>query len=517
MNNPSTDATWEELYDSGQLDHQLAQLNLKGAHQVSQRHPNGPTHGLILRPLLPEQPQQQALVMPTTHNIAKPPGPHSMALFGNNPPPILPSNHVTVLNGAPSGHFVQRNGYPINQQIATNPGAQNIRVLNGNGSNVQNPHNQTRSTMQPMNQQQNGYRQIHQNPNNSNLIAHNTNRAPNSVPNSKPMVQVTAPSIANNLHGIRPPFQSPPPMMGPTERPYQQMPYPNPPGTMVVPHMPINPRPVAIPIDMSVPPPPLPMNGSSRVRSPNSYYQNNTVARGQVNKNHAQKPSKNKNSKNNSTSSLSNTQSKLKASPIQPVFPESSYQTEPFGANSAAIAYNSVEVESDYPRTQYRPPEQKVTILKRPVSTPNNLSLQASNSASGASDNSDEGPNCSNYTGGINNIRTKSLKQREEEYAQARLRILGSSEPETSSSMNTSQNDAGNSSTSQSTPDVILAQKSLGKNKLTGGASSTIVSNPTSPSNKSIASKNNSNSYMQSELKEYISSKEPNVGQGSES
>ena len=83
--------------------------------------------------------------------------------------------------------------------------------------------------------------------------------------------------------------------------------------------------------------------------------------------------------------------------------------------------------------------------------------------------------------------------------------------------MNTSQNDAGNSSTSQFTPDVILAQKSQGKNKLAGGASSAIVSSPTSPSNKSIASKNNSNSYMQSELKEYISSKEPNVGQGSES
>ena len=75
-----------------------------------------------MRPLLPEQPQQQALVMPTTHHMVKAPGPHSMALFGNNPNAILPSNHVTVLNGAPSSHLMQPNGYPLNQNINTGQG-----------------------------------------------------------------------------------------------------------------------------------------------------------------------------------------------------------------------------------------------------------------------------------------------------------------------------------------------------------------------------------------------------------
>ena len=79
MHNQASDATWEELYDSGQLDHQLAQLSVKGPQQVSQRNQNGPPHGLIMRPLLPEQPQHQALIMPTTHHIVKAPGPHSMA------------------------------------------------------------------------------------------------------------------------------------------------------------------------------------------------------------------------------------------------------------------------------------------------------------------------------------------------------------------------------------------------------------------------------------------------------
>ncbi len=52
-------------------------------------------------------------------------------------------------------------------------------------------------------------------------------------------------------------------------------------------------------------------------------------------------------------------------------------------------------------------------------STPNNLSLQG-----GGSDGSPEN-DVSGSNGTLNNAM-KSLKQREEEYAQARLRILGS-------------------------------------------------------------------------------------------
>ena len=516
MQPPSSDATWEELYDSGQLDHRLAKLNIKGTQQPSQRNPNGPPQGLIMRPLLPEQPQQQALVMPTTHHIVKAPGPHSMALFGNNPSSILPSNHVTVLNGAPSSHMMQPNGYSLNQNINTNPGVQNMRLNNGNGSNMKNPHEPIRPSMPMMTHPHNGFLPVTQGSiNQTNIIGPNINRPQNGLPISKPIIQGPPPHIANNLLGVRPPFQSPPPMrMGPPEVPYQQMPFSAPPGSMVIPHMPLNPRPMGIPIDMSVPPPPLPTNGSCRVRAQANNFQNGIGPRPSGNKIHAQKQMKNKNSKNNSTSNLSNTQLKQKVSSLQPVFPESSSKFEPTDANASAIAYNSIEIESDHPRTQYRPPEPKVTILKRPVSTPNNLSLQASSSASGASDNSDECLNSSNNTGGINNIRTKSLKQREEEYAQARLRILGSSEPETSSAMNISLNDLPNTSTSQSTPDVMLAQKPMGKIKVQAAVSSITVSSP-SLSNKQISSKNSNNT--QSHVKEYNCPKEPNVGQGSDS
>ena len=517
MQPTSSDATWEEQYDSGQLDHRLAQLNLKETQLFSQRNPNGPPQGLFMRPLLPEQPQQQALVMPTTHHIIKVPGPHSMALFGNNPTSILPTNHVTVLNGTQSSHLMQQNGYALNQHINTNPGVQNMRLANGNVSNVKSTLEPTRPSMVMMNHPHNGYQVNQGSVNPNNIIAPNTNRPPNAMPISQPIIQGPPPPVANNLVGVRPPFQSPPPMrMGPPEVPFQQMPFPNPPGSMIIPHMSLDPRPMGIPIDMSVPPPPLPTNGNSKIRASNNYFPNGIGPRVTGNKNPSQKQTKNKNSKNNSASNLSNTQSKQKISPIQPVFPESNSQPEPTDANAAAIAYNSVEVESDYPRTQYRPPEPKVTILKRPVSTPNNLSLQASSSASGTSDNSDEGPNSSNNIGGINNIRTKSLKQREEEYAQARLRILGSSEPESSSQFNTSLNDSLNTSTSQSTPDVMLAQKPNGKNKHQAGASA-VVSSSVSQINKPVPSKIHSNINIQAQLKKYNCTKEPNVGQGSDS
>ena len=62
--------------------------------------------------------------------------------------------------------------------------------------------------------------------------------------------------------------------------------------------------------------------------------------------------------------------------------------------------------------TDYRPPDSgKVKILKRPQSYPNKLSEQDSTSASKTTST---------------NKTNKSLKEREEEYAQARLRILGS-------------------------------------------------------------------------------------------
>ena len=63
--------------------------------------------------------------------------------------------------------------------------------------------------------------------------------------------------------------------------------------------------------------------------------------------------------------------------------------------------------------TQYQPPEPKMKILKRPQSSPSNLSSQGGSG----------GPNQPN---GGKSKTTKSLKEREEEYAQARLRILGS-------------------------------------------------------------------------------------------
>ena len=131
-----------------------------------------------------------------------------------------------------------------------------------------------------------------------------------------------------------------------------------------------------------------------------------------------------------------------------------------------------------------------MTILKRPVSTPSNLSLQAAASGNvsggGASDSSDmEGGSSTGggNSGGANKIGTKSLKQREEEYAQARLRILGSAEPETAGTpvVNSIDNSPSNL-TSKSTPNVHLAQqKSLAKAKLSAGMSLTAMTNAAIP------------------------------------
>eukprot|EP00095_Tigriopus_kingsejongensis_P000865 snap_masked-scaffold1622_size33238-processed-gene-0.5 protein:Tk00865 transcript:snap_masked-scaffold1622_size33238-processed-gene-0.5-mRNA-1 annotation:"upf0485 protein c1orf144-like protein" len=68
--------------------------------------------------------------------------------------------------------------------------------------------------------------------------------------------------------------------------------------------------------------------------------------------------------------------------------------------------------------TEYVPPEPKLKILKRPSSSPGNLAGQGGGSGS--------------TTPTSGKARPKTLRQREEEYAQARLRILGSrgEEPE---------------------------------------------------------------------------------------
>ncbi len=67
-------------------------------------------------------------------------------------------------------------------------------------------------------------------------------------------------------------------------------------------------------------------------------------------------------------------------------------------------------------------PEMKVTILKRPSSTPSNLSLSGSGNQ-GASPSSSSLLN--NENGNLDDP-VQDLKKREENYAKARLRILGS-------------------------------------------------------------------------------------------
>lgn len=89
----------------------------------------------------------------------------------------------------------------------------------------------------------------------------------------------------------------------------------------------------------------------------------------------------------------------------------------------------------DTHRTQYRPPDQKVKILRRPASTPSNLSSQGdaqkednniSSGSASALNGAASSVNSGTSSSSKKNNQAKSLKQREEEYAQARLRILGS-------------------------------------------------------------------------------------------
>lgn len=98
--------------------------------------------------------------------------------------------------------------------------------------------------------------------------------------------------------------------------------------------------------------------------------------------------------------------------------------------------------------TQYRPPEPKMKILKRPQSSPSNLD------AAGGGENASKKEK--------EKSKSKTLKQREEEYAQARLRILGSA-------ANPDEKDAAADDASKSSP------KSIAKSK--GGEA-----NPTPPS-----------------------------------
>ena len=532
----STDATWEELYDSGQLDRQLAQIHLATAAaqqqplKINPLGPVGPHQGLAMRPLLPEQPPQQALMMPNTHHPVKPPGPHSMAVYGGNTTPIVHSTPMGNLNSPPTlGTIIQQNGYPIsNQNIAMSSqysdlrnGGQNRMMATGNCCNAQGVHDQQlRPLMSIMSQPPVLYQQSHHTQSNPNgVTAQSTNQPQNLRNLSKISSQAPINIMQNNSVPPRAPFQPlPQNRMGPPVG-YNPINYHHgPQGAMVLPQLPSDPRPIGpIPIDMSVPPPPIPMNGKGPVKPHNVNYQNGYgQSNAQIHKNNSQKLSKNKNSRTNLSASA-NTHNLQKTSPIQPVFPPNSTSPEQMNAKAAAAAYNAVHVESDHPRTLYRPPEPKVTILKRPVSTPSNLSLQASNGAGVASDNSDEGGGSSNNIGGINNIRTKSLKQREEEYAQARLRIMGSTEPEIEEDpSNSNANEGMIASSSQSTPNVhAVQQKSSGKNRLSGGTSLIVISN--SPQNGKASPPTKRSIQNETRFKEDNGSKTLNVGQGSES
>ena len=515
MQSPPTDATWEELYDSGQLDQQLAQLNFSGSQQPVQMNQHGSQQGLVMRPLLPEQPQQQALILPATHHVVRARGSQSMALFGGNPSPIPPPNAAGLINGPPPVTIVQSNGYPLGHHnipppltILSNHSemhsvAQNRVAAVASGNSVQAHHDQQpRPLMSIMAHRPGGYQQLHQiQPGHqNNIMSQVTNQPQTTIHLPKHGQQGPPPPMQNIPASCRQPFQTAPPVrIGPPEGPYTQIPFHHgPPGAIVLAQRPMEPRPIGhIPLDMSVPPPPVPVNGAGPIRAPNAYYHNGIGPAAPTTKHQAQKPTKNKNSKQNYNTTSFNTQTHQKPSLSQPVFPVNNTQQEQMtNVNALAATYNSVQVECDYPRTLYRPPEPKVTILKRPVSTPSNLSLQASGSAGGASDNSDvEGGVSSNGGGGINNIRTKSLKQREEEYAQARLRILGSTEPENSTGVaNLGTIEPSASSTSQSTPNVhLVQQKSLAKNKLSAGMSLTAVGNATCQGKKSSPTSIHSN------------------------
>ena len=97
QNPPPAEPTWEELFDSGQLEQQISQINF-GQHVPSpplQLNQQRPQQGLIMTPLLPDRPQQQALIMPPTavhHPFTGNSSPHAIAMFSGTPSPM--PNHT---------------------------------------------------------------------------------------------------------------------------------------------------------------------------------------------------------------------------------------------------------------------------------------------------------------------------------------------------------------------------------------------------------------------------------------
>ena len=504
MTTSPTDATWEELFDSGQMDQQLAQLNFGQTQQPIQINQHGPHQGLIMRPLLQEQPRPQPLILPSGNNVVRTQASHSMAFLGSAPSPVLPPNPGGFMNGPPTPvNMVRSNGYSLtNQDIppplgkvhSTNytPGlhscASNRAPTMRNGNNIQTTHDQQPlPLMSLMAHPPGGYQQPNQIQSSHQNIGSQLQAPLHFSRQGQPAPQ---PSMQKSISS-RPPFQQPPPRICPPEGHYTQIPFHHvPPSAVVLSQRPSEPGAIgAIHLDMSVPPPRVPMNGTGPARAPNAYYHNGVGPPAPPNRHQVQKSTKNRNSKSYNQNSLNAHAQQKTSQQMQPVFPMNNNQEEITNANAAAAAYNSVKVESDYPRTLYHPPEPKVTLLKRPVSIPSNLSSQVSSSASGASDNNDIEEATANFV----KRTTKSLKQREEEYAQARLRILGSREPETSSAAtNVSSIDPRIASTSQSTPDVNLdQQKSLAKNKSTG-ISLTALPDSTCQSTKSNYTNNSS-------------------------
>jgi len=129
------------------------------------------------------------------------------------------------------------------------------------------------------------------------------------------------------------------------------------------------------------------------------------------------------------------------------------------------------------------PPPKAFKILKRPSSIPNNLEQQTQTDGSqvlpslaGAEEGSGGGDVLSPSSGENSKSSHKSLKQREEEYAQARLRILGSAEPVTAEAPAT-QEDEGqpevNSPQSATSGTIPVIDQSL--------ANKNIVRHPSGP------------------------------------
>lgn len=113
-------------------------------------------------------------------------------------------------------------------------------------------------------------------------------------------------------------------------------------------------------------------------------------------------------------------------SSCQPLPPQAAAASDrPASANSSSVAARQMlddpffggpvrilTHDGSAARTQYRPPEPQLKILKRPTSEIGPAKKAADNQS---------GPK----------VSQKSLKQREAEYAEARLRILGSQQPQT--------------------------------------------------------------------------------------